>query len=101
MTTPLVRVKDPASGHEYDVPQSRLTVCPGLVVLDKPTGRTKPRLPLGTPLPGGRVDRERERMRSAAQSTPVPSPAPTLTPAPETPAAEKNDGQSVATEKEN
>lgn len=93
----LIRVKDPVSGHEYDVPPSRLVVCPDLVVLDKPTGRTKPRLPLGTPLPGGRVDRERRRAQDPAAD---PAPTPTLTPAPETPEAEKNDGQSVATEKE-
>ena len=80
-----VRVKDPVSGHEYDVPESRLTVCPDLVVLDKPTGPTKPRLPLGTPLPGGRVERKRAAKKS---------------PATDKPQADKNDGQSVATDEE-
>lgn len=80
-----IRVKDPISGHEYDVPESRLIVCPGLIVLDKPTGKTKPRLPLGTPLPGGKVERGRAKKTAAAERPP----------------ADENDGQSVATEKEN
>lgn len=66
MTT-YVRVKDPISGAEYDVPTSRMAVCPDLVVLDKPTGdKAKPKLPLGTPLPGGRVARKRTARKTAA-----------------------------------
>lgn len=87
MPAEIVRVKDPVSGAEYDVPKSRLSVCPDLQVIDKPTGqRAKPNMPLGTPLPGTKADRK----RSAAKNT-----------APETPAADENDGQSVATEREN
>ena len=80
-----IRVKDPATGHEYDVPPSRLVVCPDLIVLDKPTGRTKPRLPLGTPLPGGQVDRRRSRANQSSADTK---------------STDQHDGQSVATEKE-
>lgn len=82
-----IRVKDPTTGHEYDVPASRLSVCPELVVLSKPTGPTKPRLPLGTPIPGGEV----ALRRAAAKQE--------FTAAPE-PVVEENDGQSVATEEE-
>ena len=89
-----IRVKDPISGHEYDVPESRLVVCPGLVVLDKPTGRTKPRLPLGTPLPGGRVDRKRQR---AAEQ---PADTTETTAAASEPATDEDDGLAVNTEKE-
>lgn len=81
-----IRVKDPVSGHEYDIPgRARLAACPDLVVLDKPTGKpTKPRLPLGTPLPGGEVERKRAQKTSAADQPP----------------ADQNDGQSVATDEE-
>lgn len=80
-----VRVKDPVSGAEYDVPRSRLAVCPDLQVIDKPTGdRPKPRLPLGQPIPGGHVDRDRRQKTSATDKPP----------------ADQNDGQPVATPKE-
>jgi len=99
----LVRVKDPVSGHEYDVPKSRLAVCPDLVVLDKPTGqRTKPRLPLGTPLPGGKVERRRAAEKKAtAKKTAAKKSTAKKPPAANPSSADRNDGQSVATEKEN
>lgn len=90
--TNLLRVKDPSTGHEFDVPPSRLTVCPDLIVLDKATGPTKPRLPLGQPIPGGQVDRKRRSARAR------PS---TQTPATEKPQADENDGHAVNTEEEN
>lgn len=59
-----LRVRD-ISGHEVTIP-ARLFK-PGLIVLDKPAlgpdGCPRPpkyRLPLGTPLPGGKVDRRRK-----------------------------------------
>lgn len=80
----LVRVKDPTSGAEYDVPRSRLVVCPGLIVLDKPTSqRAKPRLPLGTPLPGTR--------RATTPKTTAAEP----------PSVDETDGVAVVTEEEN
>ena len=86
----LIRVKDPATGHEYDVPASRLVVRPGLIVLEKPTGKTKPRLPLGTPIPGGRVDRRRAASRPRTTQQ---------TPAAGKPSAD-SDGHAVTTEQE-
>lgn len=85
MSKKRVRVKDPVSGAEYDVPPSRLVVCPELVVLDKPTGRTKPRLPLGTPFPGSKAARGRATKTTTADK----------------PQVDETDGQSVVTEEEN
>lgn len=92
-----VRVKDPVSGHEYNVPRSRLTVCPDLQVINKPTGRTKPRLPLGTPIPGGKVARKRAAKKSPA--APRKRAAKKSSAAKKSPAGQ-NDGQPVATDKE-
>lgn len=107
----IVRVKDPISGAEYDVPRSRLVVCPDLIVLDKPTGQgIKPKLALGTPVPGGKTARKRAAKktaankatgrRRAAKKAAAPKEPVAQIPAADQPPADQNDGQSVATEEE-
>ena len=72
--TNYVRIKDPASGHEYTYDDAKVEAL-GLAkhVVDKdpfgPDGRPAPvkyRMPLGEPLPGSAADRRRKKDSDAA-----------------------------------
>lgn len=68
-----VRIKDPATGAEFTYDTAKVDAL-GLSahVIDKPAlgpdglpAPTKPKLPLGEPLPGGDADRRRTRKQTA------------------------------------